>query len=154
MRRIHTARLWTSTSALALVLVIAGCGGTKRPVAYADITNRLRGFQPARYVGKAFLTEQEFSKYVRHASPGIGKLPAIDWAHREAILIATGPRSSTGFALRIVRVFETSSHVVVTAHEITPTLGESVVPRVTYPFRLITIPRTTLSLHVHWPGRP
>jgi hypothetical protein len=154
LRRIRTAKLCTSTSALALVLLFSGCGGTKRPVSYVDITNRLHGFQPARYVGKAFLTQRDFSTYVRHASPGIGKLPAIDWAHREAILISTGPRSSTGFALRIVRVFETSSHVVVTAHEVTPTLGESVVARVTYPFRLITIPRTTLPLHVHWPGRP
>jgi len=114
----------------------------------------LHGFQPPRLVRQAFKSKAAFTTYVRHESPGIGSLPVIDWTHREAILVSAGPRSSTGYVLRIVSVRETSHHVVLTVHEDTPTLDEPVQPRVTYPFRLITIPRTSKPLFLHWPGRP
>ncbi len=123
-------------------------------IPYTDITSKLHGFQPPRLVRQAFRSEASFTNYVRRESPGIGRLPAIDWAHREAILISAGPRSSTGYVLEVVAVRETSHHVVVTVHEKTPTLGEPVQARVTYPSRLITIARTTKPLVLHWPGRP
>lgn len=81
-------------------------------------------------------------------------IPPIDFAHREAILVAVGPRSSTGYALRVVKVRETSDRIAVTVRERTPTIGEPVVARVTYPFRLITIPRIDKSLLLHIEGRP
>ncbi len=152
MRRIRTARRCTCIS--AALLAVAGCGGTAKPVAYTDITRELHGFQPPQLVREAFKTQTAFAKYVRHESPGITDLPSIDWAHREAILVAAGPRSSTGYVLRIVGVRETAHHVVVTVHEDTPMLGEPARAGVTYPFRLITIPRTTKPLFLHWPGRP
>ena len=153
MQRIRTARRCTCTSAAAL-LVAAGCGGTNKQLAYTDLTHELRGFAPPRLVREAFTTQAAFAKYVHRESPGVVKLPTIDWVHREAILVSAGPRSSTGYVLRIVSVQETAHHVVVTVHEDTPTLGEPVQARVTYPFRLITIPRTTKPLFLHWPGRP
>jgi hypothetical protein len=123
-------------------------------IAYKDISSELHGFQPPRLVRQAFKTRTAFATYVHRESPGIGRLPAIDWAHREAILISAGPRSSTGYVLHIVSVRETSHHVVVTVHEQTPTLGQPVQARVTYPYRLITIARTSKPLFLHWPGRP
>lgn len=134
---------------------MAGCGSTPgKPVAYKDISSELHGFQPPRLVRQAFKTESAFEKYIRHESPGIGALPTIDWAHREAILVSAGPRSSTGYVLHIVSVRETAHHVVVTVHEDTPTLGQHVQAGVTYPYRLITIARTSKPLFLHWPGRP
>lgn len=82
------------------------------------------------------------------------KAPRIDFAHREAILIASGPRSSTGYKLRVVRVRETRDRVAVTVRETAPRLGEPVVARLTYPFVLITIPRNPKSLFLHFEGRP
>jgi hypothetical protein len=152
MRRIRTARLSTCLS--VALLAAAGCGGAAKPIPYRDISSELRGFQPPRLVREAFKTKTAFAKYVHHESPGVGNLPAIDWAHREAILVAAGPRSSTGYILRIVSVRETAHHVVVTVHEDTPVLGQPVRAGVTYPFRLITIPRTSKPLFLHWPGRP
>jgi hypothetical protein len=152
MRRIRTARRCTCISALAFTVV--GCGGATKPLAYEDITRELHGFAPPRLVREAFTTEAAFAKYVHRESPSVKELPAIDWRRREAILVSAGPRSSTGYVLRIVSVRETAHHVVVTVHEDTPTLGQPVQPRVTYPFRLITIPRTRKPLFLHWPGRP
>jgi hypothetical protein len=136
------------------VFIVAGCGGTSKQLAYTDLTHELHGFAPPRLVREAFTTRAAFAKYVHRESPGVAKLPTIDWAHRQAILVSAGPRSSTGYVLKIVSVRETAHHVVVTVHEDTPKLGEPVEARVTYPFRLITIPRTSKPLFLHWPGRP
>jgi hypothetical protein len=84
-------------------------------------------------------------------APGV---PPIDFARREAIIVAVGPRSSTGYALRVVKVRETSDRIAVTVRERTPTIGEPVQARVTYPFRLITIPRIDKKLLLHIEGRP
>ena len=81
-------------------------------------------------------------------------VPPIDFARREAILIASGPRSSTGYALRVVSVRETGSRIVVVVRERTPHLGEPVAPHVTYPFLLLTIPRNGKRLSAHYQGRP
>jgi hypothetical protein len=136
------------------LLAVAGCGGEAKPIAYRDITRELHGFQPPRLVREAFTTQSAFAKYVRHESPGITNLPQIDWAHREAILVAAGPRSSTGYALRVVSVRKRDGRLVVTVHERTPSLGEPVIARVTYPYRLITVPKTSLQLLLHYEGRP
>jgi PrcB C-terminal len=153
-RAIRTASRFTCTS-IALAGLLAGCGnGAGKVIPYRDISSQLHGFQPPRLVRQAFKTKTAFAKYVHRESPGIGPLPKIDWAHREAILVSAGPRSSTGYILRIVSVRETAHHVVVTVHEDTPTLAENVQARVTFPFRLITIPRTSKPLFLHWPGRP
>jgi PrcB C-terminal len=82
------------------------------------------------------------------------KLPPIDFAQREAYLVAAGPRSSTGYRLDIVRVVDTGPRIVVTVHERTPSLGDPVKARVTYPYRLITLPRSDKAVKLKWPGRP
>lgn len=82
------------------------------------------------------------------------QLPRIDFSRREAILVAAGPRSSTGYDLRILGVRETGSRIVVTVRERTPSLGQPVTAKVTYPFRLITVPRSDKHLRLKWLGRP
>lgn len=102
-----------------------------------------------------FRSRSDLADYLAHAMPGRAPaVPPIDFAHREAILIAAGPRSSTGYALRVVRVRDTGSRIAVTVDERTPHLGEPVTARVTYPFLLLTVPRSHKSLLLHYAGRP
>jgi len=134
--------------------VLAGCGES-RAVPYVDISSQLRGGQFPRLVRETFRSREELVEFLDRQMPGQApKAPAIDFAHREAILVAVGPRSSTGYALRVVKVRETSDRIAVTVHERTPTLGEQVTARITYPFRLITIPRIDKKLLLHIEGRP
>jgi hypothetical protein len=69
-------------------------------------------------------------------------------------LVAAGPRSSSGYALEIVRVEEESGRIVVVIRERTPSLGDPVQARVTYPFRLIALPRGDKPVKLKWLGRP
>ena len=141
--------------AVVVVVVLAGCGGSRHPLRWTDVTSQLRGFEPARPTRALFTTKAKFAAYLRHEVPGAPPaIPPVDWAHEDAIVIATGPRSSTGYVLRVVRVDQTPHHVIVTVHEDTPALGQRVVARLTYPYRLITVPKTHKALFLHWPGRP
>jgi len=82
------------------------------------------------------------------------RLPSIDFTRQEIYLVAAGPRSSTGYELEVVRVQDEGGHIVVVVHERTPSLGDPVRARVTYPFVLISLPRSEEPVKLKWPGRP
>ena len=82
------------------------------------------------------------------------RLPKIDFERREVYLVAAGPRSSSGYELRVVRVQDVGSHIVVVVRERTPSLDNTVQAGVTYPFRLIALPRSDKPVKLKWPGRP
>jgi hypothetical protein len=82
------------------------------------------------------------------------QLPPIDFGRQEVYLVAAGPRSSTGYELRVVRVRDEGGRIVVTVRERTPSLGDPVRPRVTYPYRLLGLPRSDKDVKLKWLGRP
>jgi protease stability complex PrcB-like protein len=89
----------------------------------------------------------------RHNPGKTVKLPAIDYSRQETFLVAAGPRSSTGYALRIVRVEEKGGRIDVVVREQTPSLGTPVRARVTYPYRLLALD-SHKPVHLKWLGRP
>jgi hypothetical protein len=135
--------------------VLAGCGSTERPVPYEDVTPQVHPAEFPRQVRQIFRSRSDLVDYLEHAMPGRRlHVPRIDFARREAILLAAGPRSSTGYELRILGVRENGSRIIVMMRERTPSLGDAVTAKVTYPFRLITVPRSDMSLRLKWLGRP
>jgi hypothetical protein len=82
------------------------------------------------------------------------ELPRIDFRRRELVLLATGPRSSTGYSVQVESVGEERGRIVVHVRERTPSLGDPVAARVTYPYRLITLPRRDKPVDIIWEGRP
>lgn len=91
---------------------------------------------------------------LRRNNPGRRvRLPPIDYPRRETFLVAVGPRSSTGYALRIVRVEDSGSHITIVVREDTPSLGDPVRARVTYPFRLLALD-SGKPVRLKWLGRP
>jgi protease stability complex PrcB-like protein len=134
---------------------LSGCGELGTPVPYRDISAQLHGYEPPRLAREVFTSRAEFAKYLRHTVPsGRARVPSVDWAHRQAILVASGPRSSTGYSLHVFSLYARGRRLVLTVKERTPSLGEPVAAKVTYPFVLITVPRTGNSLLLHFRGRP
>jgi hypothetical protein len=80
--------------------------------------------------------------------------PTVDFDRREVVVVSLGPRSSTGYSLRVERVVERRREIDVYLRERTPSLGDPVEPRVTYPYRAITIARTSKPVYVKLQGRP
>ena len=91
---------------------------------------------------------------LRRNNPGRKvRLPPIDYPRQETFVVAVGPRSSTGYALRIVHVEQSGGHIDVVVREDTPSLGDPVRARVTYPFRLLAL-HSDKPVHLKWLGRP
>jgi hypothetical protein len=135
--------------------VAAGCGGGARNVPYTDLTAQAGRLEFTRITRQLFRTRDALLDVLERANPGRRlRIPPIDFEKQEAYLVATGPRSSTGYDLRIVRVEDDGDRVLVVVRERTPSLGDPVAARVTYPFRLIALPRSDKPVKLKWLGRP
>jgi hypothetical protein len=106
-------------------------------------------------VTRSFWKRRQLARYLARTFPeGAPAVPRFDFGRRKLILVAAGPRSSTGYGVEIVRVTVRRSTVRVLARETTPPLGQQVAARLTSPYRLITIPATSKRVYVQWQGRP
>jgi hypothetical protein len=96
-----------------------------------------------------------FTRLLAATMPGCApEPPPLDWSHEQVVVIALGPRSSTGYSLRVRRVAERRRGIYVYARERTPSLGDRVQPLVTYPYRAIAMPRSGKAVYVKLEGRP
>lgn len=80
------------------------------------------------------------------------KPPPIDFSKNDVVVITVGPRSSTGYSLRVVRVTQ-SGNLDILVRERTPRLGEKVDPEITYPYLLLVVPKLDKHVSVHYDGR-
>jgi hypothetical protein len=134
--------------------LLAGGGSKTRPVAYEDLTAKLGPLEFTHLTVDRSQTREELLDVLRRNNPGRRvQLPRIDYPRQETFVVAVGPRSSTGYALRIVRVDAKGGHVNVVIREQTPALGDSVRARVTYPYRLLVL-ESDKPVHFKWLGRP
>jgi len=146
----------------AVALAIAGGvvwtqiveGGSKQ-LAWDDVTAQMPGLLWPKSVSRSFWRRRQVVRYLDRTFPDSSpKVPPFDFARRRLILVAAGPRSSTGYGVEIERITERRSTIDVLAREVTPSLGPHIVPRVTSPYRLIAIPATSKRVYVQWEGRP
>jgi PrcB C-terminal len=134
--------------------VLAGCGGKPRPVDYEDLTAKVGALEFTHITVDLSHTRAELLEVLERNNPGRKiRLPPIDYSSEETFLVAAGPRSSTGYALEIVRVQQQGGHINIAIRERTPSLGDPVQARVTYPFRLLAL-RSDKPVHLKWLGRP
>jgi len=68
----------------------------------------------------------------------------------ETVVISPGPRSSSGYSLRVLSVTEERSRIVVRVEEESPQLGQRVQPVVSYPYRIVLIPWSGKRVLVKW----
>jgi len=96
-----------------------------------------------------------FARMLAAAMPGRAPSPPqLNWDRDQLVVIALGPRSSTGYSLRITRVVERRRGIYVYAREQTPSLGEQVTARVTYPYRVLAMHGSAKPVYVKLQDRP
>jgi hypothetical protein len=120
-----------------------------RRVAWRDLSEQAGELTITRETKRVFRDDEAFADYIGGAG---GRVPTIDFERRQVLLVSPGPRSSTGYDLQVVDVRERDGEVTVTVRERTPALGDRVEPRVTFPYRLLTLPAGR-DVYVDWPGR-
>jgi len=129
--------------------------GGDTPIAWHAVPGGLGAAELSKPVFRRFRTRDELTAYLARALPERSpKLPPIDFGREEALLAAVGARSSTGYSVRIESVSDERSRIVVRVREVTPSLGDRVTARVTYPYLLATIPQSPKHVRFVWLGRP
>ncbi len=129
--------------------------GSSKPLPWTDVTARMGPVLWPQSVTRSFWKRRQVVRYVARMFPERApRVPAFDFTRYRLILVAAGPRSSTGYGVTILRVRERRGDIRVLARELTPTLGQHVTAKLTSPYRLIEIPATTKRVYVSWQGRP
>lgn len=104
------------------------------------------------HTGNTPVPWQDVSSQARGLDRSVAAYSVTKLGDRERILVSPGPRSSTGYAVEVVRVVEQRRQILLEVRELTPRLGQRVQARVTYPYKLIEIPRTRKHVALHWLG--
>jgi hypothetical protein len=130
-----------------------GTGG-ERPVAWRDVTSRFGRVEFTRRVQAVYHSRASFNRLLEATMPGRAPAPpSLNWDRDQVVVIALGPRSSTGYSLKIERVVERRRGIYVYARERTPSLGEPVAPHVTYVYRVLAMHGNAKPVYVKLGGR-
>jgi hypothetical protein len=122
--------------------------GGDRELAWVDVTARTLAEPPA--AGLLVLRSRtELEEHLPTATA-----PPIDFNRRTALLVSSGPRSSTAYDLEVVSVVEERRRIVVRVRERTPSLASPGRPALAFPYRLITIEASRKPVDVDRIGRP
>ena len=121
------------------------------PVAWSDHSDELGPLIITREAKRVFRDERQLASYLSRVQASRGA-PRIDFATRQLLLVSPGPRSSTGYGVEIVRVERRGDRLDVVVRERAPSLGDRMATRVTYPYRLVDLPRDG-DVYVDWRGR-
>jgi len=145
---------------VTLVLIAGGvvwtqvvqAGGSER-IAWQDVTARMGPVLWPKSVTRSFWKQQQLTRYLARTFPeGPPAAPRFDFTRRKLILVAAGPRSSTGYGVEVLSVREADGKITVRVRERSPTLDERVEARETHPYRLLSLPAGK-DVYVDWVGR-
>jgi hypothetical protein len=133
---------------LAFRLVDDGDG---HAIAWTDLTSQVGPLRIDRSERRLFRKPSSLARYLQRAK-ATRPPPAVDFSARQLLLVSTGPRSSTGYDVEILSARENGDEIDVRVRERAPGLDEAVAPRVTYPYRLVSLPAGK-DVFVDWVGR-
>jgi PrcB C-terminal len=138
-------------AAFVLVLTVQAVWpeGKGEPVEWSDIS--IGPLPITRETKRVFRNERQLASFLARVQAA-GRAPRVDFSTRQLLLVSTGPRSSTGYGVEISEVRRHADRIDVVVGERTPSLGTGVAPRVTSPYRLLSLPRDA-AVYVDWRGR-
>jgi hypothetical protein len=136
----------------ALLLGVRSLGEESgKAVAWQDLTSQVGPLKIVRSERRLFRERAELVEYLAEAKASRAA-PAVDFSTRQLLLLSPGPRSGTGYSVEVLSAREHGAEITVHVRERAPTIGEQVEPRVTYPYRLISLPARK-DVEVDWLGR-
>jgi hypothetical protein len=128
--------------------------GKAEAVRWTDLTPKLGTIEFTRRVTAVYHSRRPFEKLLQATMPGRPpRVPPHNWSRDQVVVIALGPRSSTGYSLEILRVVERRRGIYVYARERTPHLGEPATARITYPYRVLSMHGNAKPVYVKLQGR-
>jgi protease stability complex PrcB-like protein len=120
-------------------------------VAWRDLSSQVGTLTILRSEHRVFREQPKLAKYLE-AAHAKRPAPPVDFSKRQLLLVSPGPRSGTGYSVEVLSAQERGERITVRVRERSPRLGEEVRPRVTYPYRLLSLPAGK-DVYVDWAGR-
>jgi hypothetical protein len=117
-------------------------------VRWHDLTAETGPLVLPESVTHKFETRKELVYYLRSWQGT--RVPDIDFARWYAVLITVGPRSSSGYSLRVAGVAEDDRRFTVSVVRRDATLEDPGTPRLTFPYRLIVLPASNKPVRIKW----
>jgi len=117
------------------------------PVAWRDLSARAGLVTTSDSTRRLFRTRSQLQQFL-----GTDEHVPVAFSRQQLLLVAPGPRSSTGYSIQVLSVTERDGAITVKVRERTPSLHDRVAARVTYPFRLLSLPAGK-DVYVDWAGR-
>jgi hypothetical protein len=133
--------------AAAVLIVLLVPRGNSHTVAWRDISAQVGPVVTSDLTKRLFRTPAQFDEFF-----GSRAEAPVDFSARQLLLVSPGPRSSTGYSVQILSATERGDKITVEVRERAPTLADHVETRVTYPYRLLSLPAGT-AVFVDWVGR-
>jgi PrcB C-terminal len=125
--------------------------GKSEPVAWTELSAQFGPLPVTGETKRLFQRREQLERYLDRI--GVDRAPPrVDFTRRQLLLVSPGPRSSSGYRLEVVHVRRRGGRIEVAVREHTPVLGERVEARVTYPYRLLSLPAGP-EVFVDWLGR-
>src|SRR5262245_35035850 len=115
-----------AVAAVALVVVLGAAAayrvlwehGGGKPVAWRDVSASLQEPLLTRPAGRLFHDRSDLATYLRREdATRPPSLPRVDFGRDDVVLLSSGPRSSTGYSVRVVSVVAERGRLRVTARE-------------------------------------
>ncbi len=120
-------------------------------VAWRDLSSEVGPLTIVRPEHRVFRKRSKLERYLRGVRAE-RPTPAVDFSASQLLIVSPGPRSSTGYSVEVLSARKRGERITVRVRERSPRLGADVRPRVTYPFRLISLTAGP-DVYVDWVGR-
>ena len=146
--KLAAAVLLAAGIAVWLLVDKLGSEGKPHPLPWRDLTAQTGPLVLPREITREFISRPQLAAYLHFR--GGRRVPEIDFPGWRGLLISLGPRSSSAYSVRVLGVAEERDRVVVSVHRRNATLANPGRPRLTFPYRLITLPTTGKPIHLHW----
>ena len=125
--------------------------GEGQAVEWQDLSSQVGPLTIIRPEQQVFRDRSKLEEYLEGAKT-TRPVPAVDFSTSQLLIVSPGPRSSTGYSVDVLSARKRGEGITVRVREHSPRLRAEVRARVTYPFRLISLPAGS-DVYVDWVGR-
>ena len=134
---------------ILLSILIVACAPSGKNVAFTVIVEGNSASDYPAQEGKVISSEADWTSLRQQLGNDLAMqtaLPSIDFTQSQLVAAFAGERPTGGYAVAVRQIVETDREVVVYVAVEAPNRGQMVITAITYPFQIVSMPRTSLPV--------
>jgi hypothetical protein len=126
----------------------AETSGSRRAMPWHDLTPQTGPLELPNGLTREFISRPQLAAWLH--SRGGKIVPQVVFPRWRVVLVSLGPRSTTAYSIHVVGVSQDDDRVIVRVARRNASLTDPGRPKLTFPYRLITVPTTGKPVQVAW----